>query len=59
MVNRPARFTVADLRRAVKAAEASGPTWTVEIDTDGTIRLVRRPTGAPMREKEPEEIVLW
>ena len=58
MPNRPARFTTADLRRALKATEQTGPTWAVEIDPDGTIRLVRRPTDTP----EPaarEEIVLW
>lgn len=42
-MNRPARFTVADLRRATRAAEKAGPDWAVEIDPDGTIRIVRRP----------------
>lgn len=59
MPNRPARFTVADLRRALKAAEQSGPDWAVEVDPDGTIRLVRKPVGAPMLDDGPEQIVLW
>ena len=41
-MNRPARFTTADLVRATKAAEKVGPDWAVEIDLDGTIRIVRR-----------------
>jgi hypothetical protein len=44
-MNRPARFTVADLRRALKAAQHSGPEYAVEIAVDGTIRIVR--TAAP------------
>ncbi|MGI4765026.1 MAG: hypothetical protein ACRYGP_08165 [Janthinobacterium lividum] len=40
-------------------AEQSGPEWVVEFDPDDTIRLVRRPKGALVREEEPEEIVLW
>lgn len=41
MPNRPARFTTADLRRAVKVAEEFGPEWVVEILPDGTIRFTR------------------
>ena len=58
MPNRPARFTTADLRRALKAAEQSGPTWAVEIDPDGTIRLLRRPAD-PHQPDVRKEIVLW
>ena len=61
-MNRPARFTVADLRRATKAAEQSGPDWAVEIDCDGTIRIVRRhdakPNGRSTRVEPQDEIVL-
>ncbi|MGI4766084.1 MAG: hypothetical protein ACRYGP_13660 [Janthinobacterium lividum] len=60
-MNRPARFTVADLRRATKAAEQAGPNWAVEIDTDGTIRIVRKPDlkGAARRQLEPVEEVVF
>ena len=40
MSRRPARFTVVDLRRAIEAAKAAGGDWAVEIDPDGTIRVV-------------------
>ena len=40
-MNRPARFTTADLRRALRAAEQSGPDYAVEVAPDGTIRIVR------------------
>ena len=60
-MNRPARFTVADLRRATKAAEQAGPEWAVEIDPDGRIRIVRLrepPATAPAAVEPDEEIVL-
>lgn len=62
MPNRPARFTIADLRRATKAAEQSGPDWAVEIAPDGTIRLVRGPRSGPLPEPPKQErkpIRLW
>ena len=41
MPNRSARFTVADLRRAVRAGEQVGPEWFVKVLPDGTIRVPR------------------
>lgn len=41
MTRRPARFTQADLDRALKAAERAGPDVAVDILPDGTIRLSR------------------
>lgn len=59
-VNRPARFTVADLRRALRAAEASGPDYAVEIDPDGTIRIIRRPDRATVATKvEPHAVLVF
>lgn len=49
MSRTPARFTQADVQRAIRAVKASGETMAVEIRPDGTIRLV--PVGD---EKRPE-----
>ena len=49
MPNRPARFTTADLRRALKAAGQAGPEWFVDVLPDGTIRIKRS-----VLEKPPE-----
>lgn len=43
MSRRPARFTQADIRRAIAAVEKSGAQLAVEILPDGTIRLVPVP----------------
>lgn len=40
MSRRPARCTEADLKRAIKAAQAVGKDWAVEVLPDGTIRLM-------------------
>jgi hypothetical protein len=58
MPNRPARFTKADLRRAVQIAKEEGPEWFVEILPDGTIRIAQgRPPETP---PEPDEgVTLW
>ena len=59
-MNRPARFTEADLRRAVKVAEQSGRD--VEVAPDGTIRIVRAAdaaAGKKVQAVEPREIVIW
>jgi hypothetical protein len=41
MAGRPAAFTEADLKRAIRAAQAAGlQIGAVEIDRDGRIRLV-------------------
>ena len=61
MPNRPARFTTADLRRALKAAEQAGPEWFVDVLPDGTIRLVRKgpqPITAPEPVEAYDDIVL-
>ena len=59
-MNRPARFKTVDALRAIRAAEKAGREWGVEIDPDGTIRLVRtagaRPSSAP-RVAPIEEVV--
>lgn len=60
-MNRPARFTVADARRAGLAAKQLGPEWRVEIRPDGTITLARgdgahvAPPTAPEHPPEPVE----
>lgn len=40
-MNRPARFTVADLRRAAQVVKELGREWCVEIKPDGTIGLAQ------------------
>ena len=60
-MNRPARFTIADLRRALRAAEQAGADYAVEIAPDGTIRIVRhgKPGANPLHSVgQSEEIVL-
>lgn len=59
-MNRPARFTVADLRRAGIAAQQLGRGWRVDIAPDGTISLVQgdphqAPPTAPEQQPEPVE----
>ena len=59
-MNRPARFTIANLRRAVKVAGEAD--LVVEIATNGTIRIVK-PTEPLPKPKQPavepeDEIVL-
>ena len=49
--NRPARFSTADLRRAVKVAEEAGPEWFVDVLPDGTIRIKR---STPEKSPEPD-----
>ena len=51
MPNRPARFTTADLRRALKAAEQAGLEWFVDVLPDGTIRIKR---SVPEKPPEPD-----
>ncbi len=59
-MNRPARFTVADLRRALRAAEQAGPDYAVEVAPDGTIRIVRTPGTKTSRwtSVEPEQDIV-
>lgn len=40
MSRRPARCTIADIRRAVEGAKAAGVRMSVDILPDGTIRLI-------------------
>lgn len=47
MSRRPARFTEADVKRAIKALLASGAYGTVEILPDGQIRVVPTPVKPP------------
>jgi hypothetical protein len=54
MTRRAARFTEADVKRAVKAVEAIGSSRVVEVLPDGTIRIVpnsgtRKPAVLPSR----------
>ena len=55
MSKRPARFTEADLRRAMKVAAEAGKT--VDILPDGTLRIVPMPPGEPC-EGAPKNVVL-
>jgi hypothetical protein len=40
MSRRPARYTQADIRRAIEASKKAGAQMAVELLPDGTIRLV-------------------
>ncbi len=40
MSRRPARFTQADVEKALRVALKMDPPWIVEIAPDGTIRIV-------------------
>jgi hypothetical protein len=56
MANRAARFTQADIARALRAAKATGDDYRVRIDPDGTITIDRSPGGAtPAKPKLPPE----
>lgn len=55
MSRRPARFTQADVTRALKAAKGVDENMTVEISQDGTIRIV--PEG-PKKPTVPREVIL-
>jgi hypothetical protein len=58
MSRRPARFTEADVHRALKAAERAGPDWRVEVLPDGTIRLQRQSTATKLDTSSDAVIVL-
>jgi len=54
MSRRPALVTQADVARALRAAQAAGPAWRVEIE-GGIIRLVQSsPFDRPPPERDPE-----
>jgi hypothetical protein len=54
MSRRPARFTQADIRRAIAAAAKAGAEMSVDILPDGTIRLT--PAGVHPHGKTPEQL---
>lgn len=64
MPRRPARFTQADIARAIKAVEQTGARMAVEIGTNGTIRIVPiavseiYPQASPARVERKREIRL-
>jgi hypothetical protein len=59
MSRRPARFTQADVHRAVKAVMRAGVNMAVEIAPDGTIRIVPAIVHNPPRPVAPDrEVVL-
>lgn len=61
MSRRPALITQAEVARVIRAAKAEGVA-AVEIDRDGTIRIILKaspsPTTAPGAVEEEREIVL-
>lgn len=58
MSRRPARFTQADIARAIKAAKQTGVSMAVEITLDGTIQLVPADQSAPKGVAQQRKIVL-
>lgn len=52
-----ARFREADIKRALRAAEAVGAKVTVEVTADGTIRLV--PVTAPAVTLAPKKKLVF
>lgn len=53
MSRRAARFTQADLARAIRAVEQTGASMAVEIGPDGTIRIV--PISETCFTRQPEK----
>lgn len=58
MSRRAARFTQADIARAIKAIEQTGASMAVEIVPDGTIRIVPYDPKKNSGEKQPVAIEL-
>jgi hypothetical protein len=61
MPRRPARFTQADITRAIKAVEQAGAHMAVEVAPDGTIRIVPAPvslTPAPAPKVESKARIM-
>lgn len=59
MGRRPARFTQADLNRAIRAITRAGANMVVEVLPDGTMRIA--PAGSKAGERprsEPERVVV-
>lgn len=46
MSNRPARCSEADIKRALRAVQATGAAMAVEILPDGTIRIAPAPVNS-------------
>lgn len=53
MSRAPARFTQAEVHRAIKAVEQSGARMAVEIAPDGTIRIIPADHSAPRLDTAP------
>jgi hypothetical protein len=54
MSRTPARFTQADVARAIRAVEQTGARMAVEIDPSGTIRIIPyEPPPAPANSSAP------
>lgn len=53
MSRRPSRFTKTEVRRAIEAAQSLGADFTVDILSNGTIRISpAHPDGQEKQEKE-------
>jgi hypothetical protein len=52
MSRRPSRFQEIDVTRALRVAQKLGGAWAVEIDPDGTIRLVPADPIARQKRKQ-------
>jgi hypothetical protein len=52
MSRRPPRFQQADVTRALRAAQQVGGNWAVEIEPDGTIRIVPADPLAKQKRKQ-------
>lgn len=57
MSRRPARFTQADIARALRGVESSGVVARVEVKPDGTIVIV--PGEAPKAESPADALDSW
>lgn len=57
-MTRRADFKEANLRRALRAADKSGPQWSVEVTPEGSIRFVQaeRAARAPQRKRLLERV---
>lgn len=58
MANTPARFTQADIARAIRAIEQTGAKMEIRIEPDGTIRIVPFEGDGPRKVKRREPIPL-
>jgi hypothetical protein len=54
MSRKPARFQEVDVIRALRAAQRVGGSWAVEIEPDGTIRIV--PSDLIARQKRRQDL---